>query len=153
MSKGHSDINWLDKDGNTHLHLSVKRDDEESVRRYLLELESGTINAENHNEETPISYANFKNPRMVKLLLDAGATIHAPNNANFNRTPLIMAVLAGNLESVNLLLGAEYSPSIEHEDAQELTALDYAVDSGSIEMTQAILQHVAQSNNIDYFVE
>lgn len=56
---------WRDHEGNGHLHLSAKRDDEEGVR-FLLE-RGCDVNAENNNEQTPLSYANFGNPRMVEF--------------------------------------------------------------------------------------
>lgn len=136
------DIDWRDTEGNGLLHLSVKCDDEERAR-YLLE-HGFNVNDINDVDETPLDYANFGNPRMVKLLLDAKAGSYVGNSKR--RGPLHLAVLAGSLESVNvILISPQYSYSC-HPDDEGKTPLDYAIKTGSIEIAQVILQWIAQKN-------
>lgn len=70
-------VNWRDDEGNGYLHLSVRNDAVEEVR-FLLEL-GCDVNLENSMRETPLVWANFDNPRMVEMLLSAGANVYKRN--------------------------------------------------------------------------
>lgn len=144
MDENHLDVNWRDDQGNTLLHFSVQADDEERVR-YLL-AKGARVNDNNYKGETPLDHANFGNPKMVKLLLDG--------IENVNPKPLQLAVLAGSLESVTLILNTpRVSRYLCYEDYRSKTALDYAIEAGYFEIAQVLLQNVAQQNQFLYFKE
>lgn len=137
------DANWRDWEGNHHLHLSVQRDDEEMVS-YLLQ-RGCDANARNCEGNAPLVLANFANPRMVRMLLNAGADVPIFAGTNW-QTGLHMAVLGRCLESVILILDSSYCPYINFKDRRDKTALDYAVEADSIEIAQLILKKIAESH-------
>lgn len=139
MDNNALDINWRDDEGNSHLHLNAQAGNEEVVRVLL---DRGCeVNAENNNYETALVCANYNNPRIIELLLNAKASIHWQNR--LDQTPLHLAVLTGNLESVNLVLATRgivrYIGYYDHGK----TALNYAVEAGSLEIVEKLVTFIA----------
>lgn len=97
--KEYVDVNTKDKNGNNLLHLAVKKDDLEEVKRLILK--GVNINDYNNRYEKPLDYAlNAReiNIEILKLLLNNGAEIEG--------NPLIIAVEKSNAVLLALLLDA-----------------------------------------------
>lgn len=144
-------INQRDKKGTTQLHLSVRTGDREKVR-HLLEV-GCDVNAKNNKHETALLRANFEDPRMVELLLNAEADSSVMNRKY--RTPLHLAVLARSLESVKLLLNAEGSHEeicVRMPDKFGKGPMDYAINAGLVDIQKIILQGIA-NRDFSYFDE
>ena len=73
---------------------------------------------------------------MVKLLIQHGASV---NEEGGRTSPLCVAVAAGNLDMVNILLGA--SADITHRNAYGLTPLHVASAQGYADIVSALLTH------------
>jgi hypothetical protein len=85
---------------------------------------------------TPLHQAILRRkPDIVALLLDAGADLNAPDNAN--RTPLSMAVERGDATIVTLLLARHADAT--RRDRTGWTALHHAAAKNQIEIARLLL--------------
>jgi ankyrin repeat protein len=78
--------------------------------------------------------AATKNPELVKVLLDAGATVDARQPGW--RTPLMLASVAGNLPVVRLLLDA--GADVNARDSNNKTPLDLAMANGRQDVAEML---------------
>ena len=99
------------------------------------------------NGDTALNYsAEFQNPRITKLLLDAGAN---PDIADkWNQTPLIKCTTKNNWEGFLMLLEKKLDLNFG-SDSGAGTALHYAVGHGTVPMIDALIRRGANVNVID----
>mgnify|MGYP005865090663 CR=1 FL=1 len=101
-------MNQKDSNGDTALHLSMKKGDLDMVTSLV---ENGAdVNLRNNHGDSPLLIATFFNHlEAVKYLLKKGAGINLPNLNGV--TPLHIASIQGNVEIVKFLLasGADLS--------------------------------------------
>ena len=98
-------------------------DDLVNVKTFLAA--GADVNAiDRHTDLTALWLAvSQKNPEMVSVLLDAGASLEPPTKTR--RPPLVLAAGAGNLDMVEILVQA--GANLEAQDFQGRTAMDEAV--------------------------
>jgi ankyrin repeat protein len=115
-------ITTRDDDGQTALHIVVKRRDL-TWTQFLLS-KGAPMNARDRNGDTPLMAATrigFSDG--AQQLLDVGAQVDLANNRG--ETPLIVATEAHDLASVRVLLQYGANPKLQDHVAG-LSALDYA---------------------------
>ncbi len=94
---------------------------------------------------TPLFYAaRSNNVDLLKLLIKAGASVHAVNK--YDSTPLMRAAMEGSAESVNVLIGA--GADIDAENALGGTALLLAVKHGHPGVAGQLLDAGADPNRM-----
>lgn len=123
IKRDHSRINQEDSTGKTPLHYAVTGGD---IRCIKLLVENGAdINHKDATGITPIVFAST-NVQNLEYLIDRGANIHVKSTVP--TSPLLMAVLTGKKESVELLMkhGANINQII---DDRGQTVLDYALST------------------------
>lgn len=116
-----ADVNAIDDQGRTPLHLAAEYGSREAVR--LLLSHGATITSDN-NGSTPLHKAG--SVETAVLLLDAGATVDQPGLCG--KTPLILAASRGQTKLVDVLLsrGADRNA----RDRRGNTALHWAAAYG-----------------------
>ena len=129
------DVNTVDRQGNTLLTQSIRRDLPE-LFDYLMQRKA-RINMRNRNGETALSIAAYLGrAKYVQRLVDAGAEVNF-----FGWPPLAYAAYNGHTEIVEYLLkrGAEIDAKTENGS----TALFFASRFGHIETVRTLLKHQA----------
>ena len=103
-----------------------------------------TLDLADANGDTALHYsANFGQPRLTKLLLEAGAN---PNlQDKWKQTPLIMCAFGRNAEGFDLLV-ADKKTDINLATPHGGTALHYAAGHGDLPMVSALLARGADVN-------
>lgn len=81
----------------------------------------------------------YRNTRLIKLLLDRGANVDLPATCRILRTPLQKACEVGSLEIVQLLLDSGANPSSKPARCQGATALQLAAISGNCNIAAELL--------------
>ncbi|XP_055307106.1 putative ankyrin repeat protein RF_0381, partial [Sitodiplosis mosellana] len=117
------------------LHWAVKGG---SVYVIKLLIEKG---ANVNDNQALLHYAiNTGHPEIVKVLIEKGANVNV--KCRNQMTPLIVAVMKGDIDSVKLILdhGVE---KIDDTDKERHTALLYASSSGNKEMSKLLIQNGA----------
>ena len=95
-----ADINWANLNGDTFL-IIASRYNKYNATHTLLDL-GCDVNYRGHDYSTPIFFTSC--PKLVKLLIDAGADVNAINF--WFETPLLQAAFVGNIEIVKVLIDA-----------------------------------------------
>lgn len=85
----------------------------------------------------------YRNTRLIKLLLDRGANVDLPATCRILRTPLQKACEVGSLEIVQLLLDRGANPSSKPARCQGATALQLAAISGNCNIAAELLDRGA----------
>lgn len=144
-----SDINAVDKKGNTLLHLAItryKKSQDNSLIWLLLE-RGVDKNARNKLGLTPSHIAATAGYGSVLwLLLENGADMARVDNNR--RTPLHWAIPEGHREIASLLLERAKN-LVSVTDDQKQTALHIAALNGTLRIVQLLLRHGAKMDNCD----
>jgi Ankyrin repeats (3 copies)/Ankyrin repeat len=123
--------------GNSPLHSATYTEDLEMVQAIL---DCGVdVNVQNHGGCTPLAYESigpFKDPRVVRSLLDHGADPNAWVDGN---TALHRASRNGTIEMVRLLV--EHGASVEVKDESGRTPLGVASGEQRDEIIKLLLEH------------
>jgi ankyrin repeat protein len=129
------DVNAVDNDANTALHLAAENGYLEIVE--LLLNNDARVNAKNIEINSPLHLA-AKNGRLniVKLLVSRGSTIDAANSNEI--TPIHIAAQHGYSEIVHFLL--EKKANHRAVDKKENTLLHYAVEAGLLDIVDLLLE-------------
>ena len=135
-----ADVNKLDRHGRGPLHIAAQINDDETVE---ILLESGA-NPDKYDacNQTPLHIACEKgfNHIAEKLLL-ASADANADSRAV---APLVLAVINGHKDCVDLLLKFDANPNVT--DAKGNTALHIAVANNDVPCAKLLLDHKANPN-------
>ena len=102
------------------------------------------LNLVDSNGDTALHYsADFNQPRMTKLLLDAGAKTDIQDR--WKQTPLIMCATSHNWDGFVLLMGknADVNLATPHGG----TPLHYACGHGDLPIIRSLIQHGADVNS------
>ncbi|KAK9693062.1 hypothetical protein K7432_014080 [Basidiobolus ranarum] len=136
------DINQLDEDGESALHIASQTGGEELVP-ILLAVDGVNVNIRNSQEDTPLLHATrARNSGIVKLLLDAGARTSIENCKE--QSPLLLAVKNGDAEIVRLLLSAGVNVNIETVTGK--TPATVTAEHGHLELLKLLIQAGANVN-------
>jgi ankyrin repeat protein len=129
------EVNTVDRQGNTLLIQSIRRDMPE-LFDFLLQRRA-RVNMRNRNGETALSIAAFLGrANYVKRLVDAGAEINF-----FGWPPLVYAAYNGHTEIVEYLIGRGADVNGKAENGS--SALFFASRFGHLETVKALLKHRA----------
>ncbi|KAG9495662.1 hypothetical protein J7337_012216 [Fusarium musae] len=136
------DANISDDDGQTPLHWACSDDEEEIVER-LLQEDTLNINAVDKKENlTPLNSAVINaHANNVSLLLQKNADLYIKDY--MDRTPLMTATRAKNLEIVRMILGHKVGwrdGYLEIADDRSLTPLHVASRQGSCEIASEMIR-------------
>lgn len=104
------------------------------------------LNIVDSNGDTALHYsADFNQPRMTKLLLDAGAKTDIQDR--WKQTPLIMCAASHNWDGFVLLM--EKNADVHLATPQGGVPLHYACGHGDLPMIRSLIQHGADVNSDD----
>lgn len=105
------------------------------------------MEVENKDNKTPIIQAIEKNDIVIlSLLITLGANVNTPLLYN-KRTPLMIAVYSGHLESAAVLI--EKGACKDAKDINGMNFLHYAVDSDRTEAVKFCLDFMEDVNQAD----
>jgi len=143
-------INDTDERGRSLLHYAVVKGSETSVAEYLLEKGIDT-NATDYLGLTPLhAAAALGREEIVKILVDAGASLNLKAPGDDNLTPLDYAFERENTGIARLLIknGADISPgvSVKISDEQGMTPLHWAIEAGRRRSVQTLVKKDAGVN-------
>lgn len=100
-----ADINAVNKDGETALHLATRVAQSSSVVQMLLDA-GADVNAKNNNGSTALMLAaDYSGNETVKVLLDAGADVNAKDNDGYTALMCAARNYSDN-ETVKVLINA-----------------------------------------------
>ena len=135
-----SDVETINFDGNTALHLSCMNKNSDVIR-YAIERKE-YINARNVAKEIPLHVAcRENNAEYVKLLIENGSDLNAVNKNS--ETPLHIACSKGNYQLVEYLL--QNNAPINQIDAQHNTPLHLAAMNGQIDIVRLLIENRAST--------
>ena len=127
-------VNEKDFDGKTSLMYVVESSNNE-ILKLLINGGAYTEILDLVNEAAPLYIAVLNgNLEGCRLLLEAGANVNA--NSKYNVSPLEAASSLGFLDIVRLLL--EYGAEVKHEDINNRSALDYAIENHHEEIVSVL---------------
>ncbi|XP_069186760.1 transient receptor potential cation channel subfamily A member 1 homolog isoform X2 [Procambarus clarkii] len=122
-------LGFLDKNGNTPLHLAAKGNHHDCCR-ILLEVSTKEVNINNKvgNSSLLLSIATGnKSTELTKLLINKGSKLDTKNKGK--QTALHITSEKGNVETLKLLLELDKS-CINAKDSEKLTPLHVAAKNG-----------------------
>lgn len=145
-----SEINFIDKQGNTALHSAVKAKGAGHIQVISVLLEAGIdINLRNNQGDTALHLA-VKNSdyEAAKILLAAGADANVINKNG--DVPLHIATRKGDQSVINaLLFTGRADANIANEQKNNNTPLHIAAQKGDQHVTDALLKGRANANLVN----
>jgi uncharacterized protein len=124
---------------------AAMRRDVDAVKALLAK--KAPVNEAQGDGSTALHWAAYNSqPEMVRLLLAAGANVHAKSRLG-GLTPLMMAAKAGDAAVVKLLVDAQ--SDVVTPNANGTTPLMFAAASGSAEAVRLLLDKGAEVNAAD----
>ena len=105
------------KDAVSFLNIAISNQDMELVKKFMKLVKD--INAKGDGDETPLGMAvETKNFALCELILKAGANIEVLSGPN-DHSPLLYAVIGGDVEMVKYLLSKGADPNAMNGDIIE----------------------------------
>ncbi|GBN68931.1 Ankyrin-2 [Araneus ventricosus] len=129
------DVNYVDTNGNTCLHLAAERGYVEIVRELLKRLDI-EVNIKNRDDSKYIYPIHFGDDP-------------ARSEITVGKTPLFCAVMRGHLEVVKLILN-HYKIEVNSKDKYDKSCLYLAAVKGYKTIVQALLRHPKIDVNAKY---
>jgi ankyrin repeat protein len=139
-----------DHDGRTALHLAVILNDREIIERLIrLEKISLSVNTSDNKRQTPLHIAAKKNysnialsliRKLKSVLADSGRTPNVDLPDVAGRTPLHLAAMRGNVESVRLFLERGADPLRQDKSGKDTFLL--AVAKGQMEIVELLCSKI-----------
>jgi ankyrin repeat protein len=143
LLKEGADVNVAQGDGTTALHWAAVNDDLE-MAQMLLDARANVKATTRNDAITPLLMASQNgNPRMIELLLQAGAEVNSP--AATGITPIMLAVAGSSEDAVRVLVqhGADVNAK---EDTYGQTPLMFAAAFNRPEAIKVLLLNGAKPN-------
>jgi len=130
------------REGYAPLHIAVLHNREEAIKS-LVKL-GADINGKNNDKETPLwtAVTESRNPRIIELLLELGAKIHARTDLG---TVLDWAAFEGDLEMVRLLLSKGANPIVGRGSTRS-APIQRCANNGNVEILELLLNSGADVN-------
>ena len=125
--------------GTTPLMAAVL--DPEKVRLLLARHADVRARGQSGMDALTIAASFFGTSESIGALLDAGAAIQAPDGVHVRRTPIVAASLAGDPDTVQLLLRRGARPSAE--------ALSEAITFGYTDVVRTLVEAGADAGGVD----
>jgi ankyrin repeat protein len=99
------------------------------------------MNSKDDDGNTALHHACIRNPAIVKILIDAGATLNDKNKQGY--TPLMYAAMYNNHEAIPLFLAAKAGIHETHRRFLGKTALDFSKKNGHKECVELLRNAIA----------
>lgn len=136
------DINEIDKNGRSPLHIACETGNNK-IARFLI-LEEANLNIQDKEGYTPLHLAlDNNNLEIIENLVDNGASIFLKDNKN--RTPYSIAFIKG-MDYVKALIADE---SINDKDKVGKSLIHYAATEGEFDIINYLISRKADVNNRD----
>jgi len=132
----HTSNIWFDGEGNTPLHIALKKGTQPQDFNSLVQRFHMMINYQNKQGETPLSLAIMDGRFNVDLLLEYGANPNVPNLRS--ESPLHLAVCLGSVDICNDLI--KFGAWLDAVDDDGDTALHWAVREEKINIVEMLLR-------------
>jgi len=162
------DINQKDDNGNTPLHLAIKRGTARVIK-YLLKYKTIDLEVKNNNYQTPLQYSVQEKGSLIKELINKGAdtnildkdgetllTFAIKNNEEFRIKELIKGKIDVNKSNEQLespiLLASTYSLDKIAKRIVKSSTFDIE-KSFSMNLTYSIKRNIKNSDNSDFWKE
>ncbi|KAF4633629.1 hypothetical protein G7Y89_g4494 [Cudoniella acicularis] len=141
-----ADLNAVEKDGKTTLHIVIYNGDEESIKVLLSSRTTIDLNIKDSQGWTPLRWAAaFGQLDVVEMLLSAGAEVDAQDKDKW--TAIRWAAQRGHKEVAELLIN--HKASLETPNSDEWTLLRWAAKEGSEEFIQLLVEKRVDLNAND----
>jgi len=103
-------INFIDKNDNTNLHIAAENRDFEVFKLILSKINENLINKQNKLSNSPLHIAigNYNSEEYVKLLIEKGADINLQNYDGYTPLMLLTKSYNININLINLILNSPY---------------------------------------------
>ncbi|KAB0790821.1 hypothetical protein PPYR_15176 [Photinus pyralis] len=135
-------VNSKTKEGDTALHLSIKRG-YHNITRLLLE-RGANVNSKDQDGYTPVHKATlFNYPNIMRLLIRRKADVNIPNANGY--TPLLTAVSNEYLEAVQILV--ENNATISSNNDTSLNPLAAAIRQDSVAILRLFFAKGVKAND------
>lgn len=125
------------------IHSAILNDQTHCVK-HLIALDGVEQLIDAHGRNALHYAAKYGNANMVKICLNSSISKESVNNQN--QTPLILATIANNTQAVEELLA--FGVEINSKDAENRSALHYAVESDNAEIVKLLLESPMLDVNI-----
>jgi ankyrin repeat protein len=144
-----ADLSIADESGNTPIHVASSEGKLEVVKVFVNSKGKFVVNIKNSlSGKSPIHYASCNgHPEVAAFLLANGADPIVVDN--FGNTPLHVASLRGDIETIKLLLKPEYNVDVNKKNNGGDTPLYWASDNGHPEVVALLLANGADPRVVD----
>ncbi|XP_043289518.1 uncharacterized protein [Venturia canescens] len=148
LQKDFEDWNKYDENGYLNIHNAVISDSLPGTMRHLMVLSAreGSADIPTRDGETSLELAirHDASPKIVKLLLDAGAEPTAEESGH--DTALLIACKKSNASLVELVGRVKSCESLNSYDSEGFAALHYCAQNGNEEGVKALIRASADIN-------
>lgn len=128
------------------LHFIASTEEDDTLLDLKDKLKKENINERDHNGNTPLMWAAlFGNEKMVRILLENGASLNLQNDKG--ETALFLS-LSNQHYSITLYL-MDHGADVNIPNLEELTPLHVAVVMGNCEIVQNLIKRGAYVNSKD----
>ena len=136
------DVNLIDKDQNTALHLAIIIANNQIIKE-LLKVPNINVNIHGTYKETPLLIATrYKNYEIIEILLNTPKLNTDINlRGDFSQSALDKAIELEDLELVKLLLNTPGIDVNSQNKTEEKTSLQVAILAGNTEIVKELLEH------------
>lgn len=146
-----ADVSAVNNQGNTALHAAAYKSRHQAAQ-ILINSGKFNVSAVNKNGFNPVMFAgsaDSQNPKLMRMLLKAGASPIVPNGVDFN--PLIVAVRTMN----KVMLRELYNWKIDANayDSVNFTALYHALTNNQLKVVSQLLRRGGELGHQNEFVK
>ena len=140
IDKG-ANVNGTDHFGRSALTFAIQDGAHTDIVRLLLK-NGADPNVKLNDGRTPLLFT-VDSPDIVRALLEKGADVNV-RNLDTGETPLMLAVLAGDIESLKAILGKK--SDVNAKDNRGVTALMFAANNNKTAIAKLLLEKGADVN-------
>ena len=146
-----ADVSIVNNQGNTALHAAAFKG-RHLTAQVLINSNKFNISAVNKNGFNPVMFAgsaDSQNPKLMRMLLKAGASPIVPNGVDFN--PLILAVRTMNKVMLQELYN--WKIDVNAYDSVNFTALYHALTNNQLKVVSQLLRRGGELGHQNEFVK